>query len=131
MGFFDVAKKIVGGASKILNTAMSVIQKPMEAVTGVVSKLAEKLPFGLGKIVAPLVQKFLPQAMSFLMPGGLGVFNSLLKAMPTLQKITNVVDTVNGALGGIDQLRQGNPAALQNIIEMVAHRQAQTLPQAQ
>jgi hypothetical protein len=87
MGFLGGIGKAIGGIAKTVGgiagkvadfggKALSIIQKPMDALTAPIKNLAggllDKLPFGLGKIAKPFVDKLIDSGASFLAGGPLG-----------------------------------------------------------
>ena len=128
--FFSKATSVVATVPKIADKVTSFIKAPLDTITkplnGVLDGLADKLPFGLGKMVKPYIDKFLPTALSWLAGGPLGGFFGMLnKIAPTVEKIDNVIDTVDKAMdkgiGGLTDL------AKQNLTNGTAWTQAQSL----
>lgn len=121
MGFLGGLGKIVSGITGFVDKALSFVKKPLDFVmkplTGIVDKLADKLPFGLGNLVKPFVNKFLGSAVGWLAGGPLGGVMSLIsKAAPTIQTIDNVLHVADGALnGGFKGLPQTALSNAQNI----------------
>jgi hypothetical protein len=128
--FLSKASSVVSTVTKFADKVTSFIKAPLATITkpltGVLDKLADKLPFGLGKMVKPLVDKYLPTALSWLSTGPLGGFFGLLgKIAPTAQKIDDVLHTVDDKLkGGIESLPD---LAKQNLVDGTAWTQAQSL----
>lgn len=128
--FFSRAVGFVGRAASFVQKGLDFIQKPIselisKPLSGLMGKVLDKLPFGIGKFVKPLVDKFLNNALSFLAPGGMGILGALTKAIPSLSKLNDMVKTVGDVVGGINKLNL--PQAQSNITELVAFRQSQLI----
>jgi phage-related protein len=124
--------KILSKVTSVVSTVSSFISNPISAITkpltGLVDKLADKLPFGLGKLVKPFADKFLGMGVSWLMGGPLGGLTSMLgKIAPTVGKISDVLNTVNGAVNGGKGLTSLAGPALQNAQNIFANQHAQAL----
>ncbi len=132
MGFLSGIGKIVSKVTNFADKALSFIKAPMDFITkplkGVLEKVADKLPFGLGKVVKPYIDQFLSSAAGWLAGGPLGGFFSMLpKIAGTAEKINDVLHTVDGLLnGGIQNLPE---EAKENMAEGTAWAQAQSLLQ--
>ncbi len=125
--FFSRAVSFVGRAASIIQKGLDFIQKPInelisKPLSGLLGKVLDKLPFGIGNLVKPLVDKFLNNALSFLAPGGVGLLGALAKAVPSLSKLTDIAKTVGDVVGGINKM--GLPQAQSNITELFASAQA-------
>lgn len=130
MSFFSkigsAFKSVMGTVGKVLD----VVKKPLDFITkplqGALEKLADKLPFGLGKVVKPFIGTFLNNAIGWLAGGPLGGFFSMVSNVAnTAGKIDDILHTVDGMLGGgILGLPQ---EAQENVQEGTAWAQAQTL----
>jgi hypothetical protein len=120
---FKSVVSVVGKGLDILKAPLDFVMKPIQ---GALEKVADKLPFGLGKIVKPFISTFLDQAVGWLAGGPLGgVFSLVSKGANTASKIDDILHTVDGALGGgILGLPQ---EAQDNVAEGTAWAQAQTL----
>lgn len=129
-GFFRRAVDVVGRAASFVQKGLDFIQKPFnelisKPLSGLVGKVLDKLPFGIGNFVKPFVDKFLNNALSFLAPGGLGILGALTKAIPSLSGLSNMVGTISNVVGGIQNITQ--PQARANLAEIVAQRHAQLI----
>ena len=128
-GFFRRAVDFVGRAASVVQKGLDFIQKPLNVLTkplsGMVGKVLDKLPFGLGNVLKPLADKFLNNALSFLAPGGMGLLGALTKAVPSLSKLNDIAKTVGDVVGGIQKFT--NPEARANIVETFAKSQAEKL----
>lgn len=120
---------IAGGISKVAGTVNKVIdfiKKPVSELMAPVKKFVggalDKLPFGLGKLVSPFVDKFFDNALSFLAAGPMGGLSILTKAMPTIDKIADIAKKV----GGIADQVGGwvNSDAQNNVANVLAESQA-------
>jgi len=127
MGFFGKIGGFISKAAGFVSKAVDFVKKPFDmiqnAASGLISKLASKLPFGLGKIAGPLLQKLLPVAMNFLMPGGVGALSGLFKAANTVGKFADMAKQAGGFLQGLD----GGGKGLGNLQEIATHAFAQNL----
>lgn len=139
MGFLGGITKAIGGIAKTVGgiagkvadiggKALSVIQKPMDLLTSPVKKLAggllDKLPFGLGKIAKPFVDKLIDGGASLLAGGPLGGLGFLTKAAKTIGDIVKIAETVKGVADKVGAFTN-NPAGLSNIQNIFAAAQAQ------
>ncbi len=130
MGLFSGIGKLVGKVANIANKALSFVKAPLEFVTkpleGVLGKLADKLPFGIGKLVKPFIGKFLSTGLSWLAGGPLGGIMGLInKVAPTVEKIANVLNVADSALnGGVKNLPE---PALENAQNIFAYAHANAL----
>jgi len=130
--FISGAAKTVGGiAGKVADIggkALSIIQKPMEALTSPVKQLAggllDKLPFGLGKIAKPFVDKLIDGAASFLAGGPLGGLGFLGKAAKTIQDVVKIAETVKGVADKVGAFAN-NPLGQANFQNIMAYSHAQ------
>ena len=133
MGFvgrvFRSVTRAVGRVAGFVTKGLDFLQKPLSVLTkplsGMLGKVLDKLPFGIGKLVKPLVDKFLNNALSFLAPGGVGLLGALTKAVPSLSKLTDIAKTVGDVAGGISKLT--NPQAQSNITEIFAFAQSKLI----
>jgi len=132
MGFLSGIGKLVSKVTSFADKALSFIKAPLDFVMkplqGALEKVADKLPFGLGKVVKPFIGQFLSSAAGWLAGGPLGGFFSMLpKIANTAEKINDVLHLVDGALnGGIGGLPD---EAKENVTEGTAWAQAQSLLQ--
>lgn len=130
MGFLSGIGKIVSKASSIVSKVASFIKSPAESITKLVSpligKLANKLPFGLGKLVAPFAEKFLGAAVGWLAKGPLaGVFGMLQKISPTVEKLSGFLKSADKLLnGGLKSLPQ---PAKENVANVAAYNHARAI----
>src|SRR5512146_655369 len=131
MGFlgrvFRGVTSFIGRAASIVQKGLDFIQKPLnelisKPLSGLLGKVLDKLPFGIGKFVKPLVDKFLNNALSFLAPGGIGLLGALTNAVPSLSKLNDIAKTVGDVVGGINKLDL--PQAQSNVTEIFASAQA-------
>jgi phage-related protein len=125
------AKTVSGIAGKVADfggKALSVIQKPMETLTAPVKKLAggllDKLPFGLGKIAKPFVEKLIDSGASFLASGPLGGLGFLGKAAKTVQDVVKIAETVKGIADKVGAFAN-NPLGQANAQNLLAYAHAQ------
>ena len=130
MGFLSSIGKIVSTASNVVSKVSSFIKSPAESITKMVSplidKVAGKLPFGLGKLVAPFAKKFLGSAVNWLAQGPLaGVFGLLQKISPTVEKLSGFLKSADGLLnGGLKSLPQ---EAKENVANVAAYNHARAV----
>lgn len=122
---------VTGIADKVLNFVKAPIDAITKPLTGLVDKLADKLPFGLGNVVKPFVDKFMGTAVAWLAGGPLGgLFAMITKIEPTVETVDNVLHAVDGALnaggtpGGVKGLP---PPARDNVQNIFAYAHAQAL----
>ena len=138
MGFLGGIGKAIGGIAKTVGgiagkvadfggKALSIIQKPMDVLTAPVKKLAggllDKLPFGLGKIAKPFVEKLIDSGASFLAGGPLGGLGFLGKAAKTIQDVVKIAETVKGVADKVGAFTN-NPLGQANFQNIIAHAQA-------
>jgi len=120
MGLFGGIGKLIHKATDFVHKAVDFIKKPFDLVQSLASKLVGKLanmlPFGLGKIVGPLLQKLVPLGLSFLTGGGAGVLGGLFQAANTVDKFANIADQAANFLQGLDG--GGKDQALGNLQEL-------------
>lgn len=139
MGFLGGIGKAIGGIAKTVGgiagkvadiggKALSIIQKPMDVLTSPIKNLAggllDKLPFGLGKIAKPFVDKLIDGAASFLAGGPLGGLGFLGKAAKTIQDVVKIAETVKGVADKVGAFTN-NPTGLANFQNIMAFAQAQ------
>ena len=130
MGFLSSIGNIVSKASGIVSKVSDFIKSPAESITKLVSplidKVANKLPFGLGKVVAPFAQKFLGTAVNWLAQGPLaGVFGMLQKVSPTVEKLSGFLKSADKLLnGGLKSLPQ---PAKENVANVAAYNHARAI----
>ena len=127
-GIGKIIHKVAGIAGKVagfISNPLSAITKPL---TGLVDKLADKLPFGLGKLVKPFADKFLSMGISWLAGGPLGgVMGMLGKIAPTVGKISDVLNGIDGVVNGGKGIASLAQPALQNAQNIFAFQHAQSL----
>jgi len=117
--------KVAGAVSKVANFIKQPLDLLMAPVKNVVGNLLDKLPFGIGNLVKPFVDKFLDSAVSFLAAGPLGGLSFLAQAMPTIEKIADLAEKVGSVATKVaDQL---SPQATSNLAHTFAYAQAQKL----
>jgi hypothetical protein len=139
MGFLGGIGKAIGGIAKTVGgiagkvadfggKALSVIQKPLETLTAPVKKLAggllDKLPFGLGKIAKPFVEKLIDSGASFLAGGPLGGLGFLGKAAKTIQDVVKIAETIKGVADKVGAFAN-NPLGQANVQNLLAYAHAQ------
>lgn len=130
MGLFSSIGNIVHKVTSVVDKVTNFIKAPLSFITkpltSLVDKLVDKLPFGLGKLVEPFVNKFLGTAVSWLAGGPLGGIMSMLSSIaPAAEGIDKVLDVADGVLNG--GLKSLPSLALQNVQELSAFSQAQSL----
>ena len=129
----DIAGKVGDFAGKVANVAgkaVKIMEAPQEVVGGFLKKAAggllNKLPFGLGKMAEPFVNKLIDNGLSFLAKGPLaGVTAALTKFAPTVADIANVAEKVKKAADKVKAFEI--PEALQNFQEITASAHAEKL----
>lgn len=130
MGFFNSIGKAISSVTKFANKALNFIKAPLDFVTkplqNVLGKVADKLPFGLGKLVKPFIGTFLNQGLAWLAGGPLGGFLGLMnKIAPTAEKIVGILNMADSAVNG--GLKNLPDAALSNARNAFAYTHAQSL----
>lgn len=130
MNFASKAVGFVGKAASFVQKGLDFVQKPLSSliskpVMGFVGKLLDKLPFGIGNFVKPFAEKFLGNALNYLLPGGMSILGAVTKLAPGLSGLSDVVKKIGDVVGGIQNITQ--PQARSNIVETVAYAQAQKL----
>jgi hypothetical protein len=134
MSFFGNIGKAIGGfvhkATSFADKALSILKAPLDFITkpiqGLMDKVLDKLPFGLGNLVKPFADKFLSMGINWLAAGPLGGLMSTLSTVAGVAgKVDDVLHTVDSALnGGIASLPD---PAKQNAQNAFAFTQAQEL----
>jgi hypothetical protein len=139
MGFIKSSGKAIGGIAKTVGgiagkvadiggKVLNVIQKPMDMLTSPIKKLAggllDKLPFGLGKIAKPFVDKLIDGAAGFLAGGPLGSLGFLGKAAKTIGDVVKLAETVKGVADKVGAFAN-NPLGQLNFQKIMAFAQAQ------
>jgi hypothetical protein len=130
MSFLSSIGGIVSKASGVVNKIASFVKDPIGTISkplnGLIDKLAPKLPFGLGKLVAPFAKKFLGSALSWVSKGPLaGVFTLLDKVAPTVSKLAGFVGSLDKLLnGGLKSLPK---EAKENAANIVARQHARAI----
>jgi hypothetical protein len=128
-GIFGKIGGIVSGVSGFINKAVKFLKDPVgtlkKGLGGVIDKIAPKLPFGLGKLVAPFAKKFLGSALGWLSKGPLaGVFSLMEKVRPTVEKLSGFMTSLSKLLGGF----AGQPKQVkENAAKIAAHAQARAI----
>lgn len=122
-GFVHTVTGIADKVTNILKAPLDFITKPLQ---GLMDKVLDKLPFGIGSFVKPFADKFLSMGISWLAAGPLGGFMSMLTNVAGVaDKIDSVLHVVDGALnGGVSSLPD---PAKQNVQNGAAWAQAQGL----
>jgi hypothetical protein len=125
-----IAKTVGGIAGKVADIggkALSIIQKPLDVLTGPVKQLAggllDKLPFGLGKIAKPFVDKLIDGAAGFLAGGPLGTLGTLGKVAKTVGDVVKIAETVKGVADKVGAFAN-NPLGQLNFQNILANAQA-------
>lgn len=109
-------------AMSFIKAPLNMIQKPLQ---GLMDKVLDKLPFGVGKFIKPFADKFLGHALSTVLGGPLGALTSLASKIPNFDGIKKIVDTIDQvANGGIKNIL---PQGRANLLEMVAQQHARFL----
>lgn len=133
MGFLSGLGKVVGGIARGVSKAAGIVSKvsnflktPIDALMAPVKKVVggalDKLPFGLGKIAKPFVEKFFNTAASWFAGGTLGGLGILAKAMPTVEKLAGLAEKLGKAA---DLVSEAFPAqAKDNAANIVAEAHA-------
>jgi phage-related protein len=119
----DVAKGVVNVGSQILNFASQGLGALTQPIKDIAGGLLDKLPFGLGNAIKPLVNGLVDNAASFLsgpVNAGIGL---LSKALPTVSKIADFAGTVKGIADQVGAL--ANPQAQSNFANTIASAHAQ------
>ncbi len=133
MSFLSTIGNVVHKASGIVGKVADFVRNPIASISkplnGLIDKLAPKLPFGLGKMVAPFAKKFLGKAINWAAQGPLaGVFSLLNKWSPTVDKLAGFVQSADKVLnGGLKSLPK---EAKHNAANIVAHQHARALAAA-
>lgn len=136
MGF---VKSIVKGAAgalgnigKSLGKVADFLQNPLKTFTEPLKKLAggflDKLPFGLGNVFKPFVNKFLDNPLAFVGGGPLGGLGMLSQASGSVRQLADLATNVSGQLNKFADMLPG--PALGNVQNIFAHSHAQLLAQS-
>jgi hypothetical protein len=129
-GIKNVANKvgdIAGKVAEIGGKAVKILQAPEEAIGGFVKKAAggllNKLPFGLGKIAEPFVNKLIDKGLDFLSKGPLGgIFEFAKKLAPKVDQLADFAEVVSKKakqVGGFEL-----PGVAENLQNIFARSQA-------
>lgn len=126
----DIAGKVgefAGKVADVAGKAVKIMEAPQEVVGGFLKKAAggllDKLPFGLGKMAGPFVDKLIDNGLSFLAKGPLaGVMAAMTKFAPTVGAIADVAEKVKKAADKVQAFEI--PEALQNFQEITAKAHA-------
>lgn len=105
MGLFSGIGKVFSKVTSFVNKVADFVKKPLDFVMkplqGLVGKVLDKLPFGLGNLIKPFADKFLSSALGFLAGGPLGgLFSMISKASNVIGTVQDVLNGVNGVLNG-------------------------------
>ncbi|MDY7231343.1 hypothetical protein [Hyalangium rubrum] len=126
----DVAgkvKEVASGVVSVAEKAMSFLSKPMEAITKPVKDLVggalKNLPFGLDKVLGPIADKAIDGAASWLSGPVNAVVGLVSKALPTVKKIADWAETIQGVSNQVGALN--NPQAQSNFQNQMAYAQGQ------
>lgn len=133
MGFLSGLGKAVGGLArgvskvagivgKVSDFLKTPVDKLIAPVKNVVGGVLDKLPFGLGKLVSPFVDKFFNSAASWFAGGTLGGLGILAKAMPTVEKLADLASKVGKAADLVSEAFP--PEGQQNVANIMAEAQA-------
>jgi hypothetical protein len=116
---------VAGGVANIAGKALSFVQNPMGAIAGGLKGLAggllDKLPFGLGNLAKPFVDKFIDSGASMLSQGPLAGLNKLTQFAPTVKSIADIATTVKNGADKVGAL--ATQPAQQNFQNMMAYAQ--------
>jgi hypothetical protein len=119
--------KIAGGVANIAGKALNFVQNPVGALAGglkgIAGGLLDKLPFGLGKLAKPFVDKFIDSGASMLSKGPLAGLNKLTQFAPTVKTIGDIATTVKQGADKVGAL--ASQPAQQNFQNLMAYGQAQ------
>ncbi|WP_223640289.1 hypothetical protein [Corallococcus sp. EGB] len=120
---------IAGGVANIAGKALNFVQNPMGAIAGglkgIAGGLLDKLPFGLGNLAKPFVEKFIDSGASLLSKGPLAGLSQLTKFAPTVKTIGDIATTVKNGADKVGAL--ASQPAQQNFQNLIAHGQAQLI----
>ncbi|MFL5319736.1 MAG: hypothetical protein ACJ790_08765 [Myxococcaceae bacterium] len=133
MSFLSGIGKAIGGlakgVSKVAHTVTNVINfikqpvdKLLAPVKNIVGGALDKLPFGIGKLAKPFVDKFFDSALGFLAGGPLGGLSFLTGLMPTIDKVADIAGTVGDVADKVGGFL--NPDAQNNVANIFAEAQA-------
>ena len=132
-GIKNVASTVGNIASTVANVAgkaVKILEAPQQVIGDFAKKalggLADKLPFGLGKIAKPFIDKLVDGGLSLLAKGPLaGIFTAATKLAPKVKDIADIAETVSGAAKKVGAFEL--PQALQNAQEIFSYAHAQKL----
>lgn len=133
MGFLSGLGKVVGNiargvskgagfVTKISNFLKTPIDTVLAPVKNIVGGALDKLPFGLGRIAKPFVEKFFNTAASWFAGGTLGGLGILAKAMPTVEKLADLAGKIGKAADLVGEAFP--PQAQENTANIVAEAHA-------
>lgn len=117
---------VAGGVANIAGKALNFVQNPVGALAGglkgIAGGLLDKLPFGLGKLAKPFVDKFIDSGASLLSKGPLAGLSQLTKFAPTVKSIADIAGVVKQGADKVGAL--ASAPAQQNVQNLFAHAQA-------
>ncbi|AFE07858.1 hypothetical protein D7V80_40845 [Corallococcus sp. CA054B] len=120
---------IAGGVANIAGKALNFVQNPVGALAGglkgIAGGLLDKLPFGLGNLAKPFVDKFIDSGASMLSQGPLAGLNKLTQFAPTVKSIADIATTVKQGADKVGAL--ASQPAQQNFQNLMAYGQAQLI----
>ena len=122
-GLSGIAGKIgsaLGQVSGLVDKAMSAITGPLK---GMIGGLLDKLPFGIGQLAKPFVDKFIDNGLAMVAGGPLGGVASMLGKAGTVGKLADMVETVRTGAKTVGDIAEGRFNAQQ----MAAFAQAQLM----
>jgi phage-related protein len=119
----DIAKGATSIGEKILNF----VSKPMSELAAPIKEkvggFLSKLPFGLGEKLAPLANKVIDGAASWLSGPANAVANIIGKALPTVKKVAEWAEMLKSVSDRVGALT--NPVAQNNFQNQMAYLQGQ------
>lgn len=132
-GIKNVAGKVASFAGKVADIggkAVKILSAPQEAISGFVKKAAggllDKLPFGLGKIAKPFVDKLVDHGLGFLSKGPLGsMFEFAKKLAPKVDQLADFAEVVSKKAKEVQGWEL--PGVQENLGEVFSFAQAEGL----